>query len=224
MDKFRELVEEFRTVFTGRSNLIDSILPPIAFVIVNAALGLSHAVWSSLAVALFITAFRLLRRQPLRYAFGGLGGVALAGLIAWQLGRAEGYFLPGFVTGILTVVACVVSVLLGRPLVAWTSFVARRWPLDWYWHPRVRPAYNEVTCFWAVFFVFRLLFQLSLFQRASAGLLAAVNLLTGWPATVILLVVSYLYGTWRLRNLRGPGIQEFKAGAAPPWEGQRQGF
>jgi hypothetical protein len=224
MDKFRELAEEFRTVFTGRSNLIDAILPPIAFVMVNAAVGLSHAIWSSLAVALCITAFRLLRRQPLRYAFGGLGGVALAGLIAWLLGRAEGYFVPGLVTGVLTVVACVASVLLGRPLVAWTSFLTRRWPLAWYWHPQVRPAYSQVTWFWALFFTLRLLFQFSFFQRASAGLLAVINLLTGWPVTIVLLVVSYLYGTWQLRRLGGPSVQEFKAGAPPPWTGQRRGF
>jgi len=39
-----------------------------------------------------------------------------------------------------------------------------------------------------------------------------------------LLVISYLYGTWRLRHLKGPSVEEFKAGAEPPWTGQRRGF
>jgi len=50
--KFRELVEEFRTVFAGRSNLADSIIPPAIFVIVNAVLGFEAATWGSLGVAL----------------------------------------------------------------------------------------------------------------------------------------------------------------------------
>jgi len=225
MDKLRELGEEFRTVvFGGRSNLFDSILPPLIFVLVNALFGFDYAIWGALALALAITAFRLLKRQPLRYAFGGVGGVALAMVIARLLGRAEGYFLPGIVTGGATVVVCVLSILARRPLVAWTSFIARRWPLEWYWHPRVRPAYSEVTWFWAIFFAVRLLLQLSLFQNAAAGLLAVINLVSGWPATVVLLVVSYLYGTWRLQRLGGPSVQEFQAGAEPPWSGQSRGF
>jgi hypothetical protein len=222
--KVRELVEEFRLVFTGRSNLIDSIVPPLIFLIMNALLGFEYAMWSSLAIALLITVFRLSKGQPLRYALGGIGGVVLAILIAQLLGRAEGYFLPGIITGGLTVIGCLASVIVGRPLVAWTSFIARRWPLDWYWHPKVRPAYNEVTLAWAVFFAVRLGLQWSLFQEQAAGLLGIIQVVTGWPATIALLVISYLYGTWRLRHLKGPSVEEFKAGAEPPWTGQRRGF
>lgn len=222
--KVLELVEEFRTVFTGRSNLADSIVPPVVFLIVNVLSGFEYAMWGSLAVAWLITVVRLSKRQSLRYAFGGIGGVVLAILIAQLLGRAEGYFLPGMVTGGLTVIGCLVSVIAGRPLVAWTSYIARRWPLAWYWHPRVRPAYNEVTLAWAVFFAIRLGLQWSLFQEQAAGLLGVIQVVTGWPATIVLLVASYLYGTWRLRHLRGPSVEEFKAGAEPPWMGQRRGF
>jgi hypothetical protein len=38
------------------------------------------------------------------------------------------------------------------------------------------------------------------------------------------LVISYIYGTWRLKYLRGPSVEEFRAGAEPPWTGQRRGF
>jgi hypothetical protein len=222
--KARELAEEFRTVFTGRSNLADSIVPPVIFLIMNALLGFEYAMWSSLAIALLITVFRLSKGQLLRYALGGIGGVVLAILIARLLGRAEGYFLPGMITGGLTIIGCLVSVIVGRPLVAWTSFLARRWPLEWYWHPQVRPAYNEVTLAWAVFFALRLELQWSLFQEQAAELLAVIQVVTGWPATIALLVISYLYGTWRLRHLKGPSVEEFRAGVEPPWTGQRRGF
>ena len=222
--RLQELVEEFRTVFAGRSNWADSIVPPAIFLVVNATLGSDWATWGSLLVALAITVARLVKRQPLRYAFGGLGAVVLAILVSRLLGRAEGYFLPGIITGGLTVVTAVISVVAGRPLVAWTSHVYRRWPLAWYWHPKVRPAYSEVTWLWAVFFAIRLLLQFSLFRDRAAGILAAVNLVTGWPATILLLVVSYVYGTWRLRHLGGPSVEEFEAGTGPPWAGQQRGF
>ena len=224
MSKFRELSEEFRTVFAGRGKLADSVIPPVVFVIVNAVLGFDYAVWSSLALAVLITVIRLSRKQPLAYALGGLGGVIVAILIARLLDRAEAYFLPAIITGAFTVVLCGVSIVAGRPLVAWTSYIARRWPLGWYWHPRVRPAYTEVTIAWTVLFVVKLAVQLLFFQEAQAGALAVVNVITGWPATVVLLALSYVYGLWRLGHLQGPSVAEFEAGAEPPWTGQRRGF
>jgi hypothetical protein len=222
--KFHEVLDEFRTVVMGRSNLLDSLLPPLIFLVVIALLGFQSAMWGSLAVAGIITAIRLRRRQPLLYALGGIAGVVLAILLVQLLGRSEGYFLPGIITGGLTVLVCAASAVVKRPAVAWTSYIARRWPLDWYWHPRVRPAYSEVTWLWAVFFAVRWLLQLNLFRAEAADLLAVMNLVMGWPATILLLIVSYLYGTWRLRNLGGPSVEEFKAGAPPPWQGQQRGF
>lgn len=223
-NRFREIIDELRTVVFGRSNLADSILPPVLFLIVHTWLGFEAAMWSSLAVAGGITALRLRRRQPVLYALGGIGGVGVAIGVALLSGRAEGFFLPGIVSGAATVLLCVVSALAGRPLVAYTSYVTRRWPLEWYWHPRVRPAYSEVTWMWAAFFGLRLALQIVLFQQEAAGLLAVANVVMGWPATIVLLVVSYLYGTWRLRTLGGPSVEELSQAADPPWQGQRRGF
>jgi hypothetical protein len=222
--KLRELVQEFRTVFAGRSNLADSVIPPIVFLIGNPLLGFDYAVWGSLLISLLVCLLRLTQRQPLRYALGGLGGVVLAILAVRVLNRAEAYYLPGVITGMLTAVICGVSVVVRRPLVAWTSHIVRRWPLGWYWHPQVRPAYSEVTIAWTVFFAAKLAIQILLFQNAQAGTLAIVNLIAGWPATIVLLALSYLYGLWRLGHLRGPSVAEFEAGVEPPWSGQRRGF
>jgi hypothetical protein len=63
---------------------------------------------------------------------------------------------------------CVVSVAFNRPMVAWSSFIARRWALNWYWHPQVLPAYNEVTILWAVAFAARLTVEFWLYQQDAA--------------------------------------------------------
>ncbi len=223
-NKSRELLEELRAVFAGRNSFLDAILPPILFLLVNGLAGFQAAMWSALALSVVIAAVRIFRKQSLLYALAGVGSVAVAIGIAWFLGKSEGFFLPGLISGSMTLLLTVVSLVIRRPMVAWTSFIARRWTLDWYWHPQVRPAYSEVTFAWTLFFAARLLLQFSLFENQDVNSLAVTNFITGWPATILLLVFSYLYGTWRLAQLRGPSVEEFNNGAPAPWQGQRRGF
>ncbi len=222
--KLQEVSEEFRTVVAGRSNIIETALPPAVFLLLNALAGFTLAAWVSLAVAGVLSGFSLLRKQKVWYALGGLAATGLAILSAWLSDGAAGYFFPSLISGGLTTLICIISVIAGRPLVAFTSHLARGWPLGWYWHPQVRPSYREVTLAWAVFFALRLALQWFLFRQAGAAALGVLGLVMGWPATILLLVVSYLYGTWRLRNLGGPSVEELKEGTEPPWEGQQRGF
>ncbi len=222
-NKWHELLDEFRLVL-GSGGLIDAVIPPVLFLLTNSIFGFQVAMWISLGLAVMIAALRLRRGQSLLYALAGIGSVGMAIAIVWLLGRAEGYFLPGLVSGGMTVALAFFSLLIRRPFVAWTSFIARRWPLEWYWHPLVRPAYTEVTIAWTIFFTARLLWQVSLFQAQAADQLAFINALLGWPAMIILLVLSYLFGTWRLKNLKGPSVKEFKQKVLPPWQGQQRGF
>ena len=224
MEKLLELYEEFRSVVAGRQKIIDSILPPLTFVIVNELAGVDYASWSSLGMALAFTIFRLLKGQSVGYAVGGLGGVIVAIAIVKLLGRTEGFFVPALVSGTLTFVLCLVSIIIKRPLVAFTSYITRRWPLDWYWHPKVIAAYQEVTFFWTVFFALRVLVQIVILQGGTSNFFAIINVILGWPALIVLLAGSYLYGSWRLRRLQGPSIDEYDRGDPPPWTGQLRGF
>jgi hypothetical protein len=223
-ERIKEIRGELDEVLFKRANVLDSLLPPILFLIIFALAGFSTATFAALMAALLLGGFRLLRGQPLWYALGGVAGVGLAVLLTRWLGGEEGFFLPGLASSLLTIILCVISLVARRPLVAWTSFFARRWPLGWYWHPGVRPAYSEVTLLWTLYFGARFILQRNLFLEASTGGLAFLNVIFGWPATVLLLIVSYLYGTWRLKHLGGPSVEEFRSGAEPPWQGQQRGF
>jgi hypothetical protein len=209
----------FRAGFTGGDDVANALVPPVAFVLLDPLLGFQIAGACALAAALIITAVRLGRRQPVGSALGGLGGVVVAVLIARWAGRVAGYFLPGVIMGWVWAAVALGSIILGRPLAAWASHAARRWPLDWYWHPQVRPAYSRVTWLWVVFLGARSAGQMALYRLDAA----VVLLLSSWPATIVVLLISYLYGSWLLRRLGGPGVEEFRAGVGPPWEGQRQG-
>ena len=225
MGRLNELQEELRTVLSGRrTRFLDSFLPPLVFLILSQITGVNSALWGALVISGLFAAYRITRKENLTYALGGLGGTLLAALFVKLSGSGSGFFLPGFVSGAVTVILCVVSVAINRPLVAWTSFITRRWTLEWYWHPKVLPAYNETTILWAVAFAARLTFEFWLYQQDAVGVLGTVRVILGWPFIIVLLVVTYLYGLWRLDKLRGPSVEEFNVGKSPPWEGQKRGF
>jgi UPF0716 family protein affecting phage T7 exclusion len=73
-------------------------------------------------------------------------------------------------------------------------------------------------------FGLRLWGQVLLFRAEDPQRFAVFTTLGGWPATMVLLVLSYLYGTWRLRHLGGPSVDEFRNDVQPPWAGQQRGF
>ena len=225
MSRIKELQEELKSVLSGRgARLLDSFLPLLIFLVANPLFGVNIALGAALAVAGVFAVFRIAKKESLVYALGGLGGVLLAGIFVKLSGSDAGFFLPGLISGAITIVLCTVSVVINRPLVAWTSFIARRWPLAWYWHPNVLPAYNEVTIIWAVAFSIRLALEFWLFQQEAVNALGITKIILGWPFIVILLIATYLYGLWRLSQLKGPSVEEFKTGKIPPWEGQKRGF
>jgi hypothetical protein len=137
--------------------------------------------------------------------------VLIGVVVALVSGDAEGFFVPGIVANVGFGLLCAVSVLARRPALAYTSAALYRWPLEWYWHPQVRPAYSEVTWLWAAYYLAKGLWQYALVVDGDLALLATVRLVTGWPSLVVLVGVTYAYVTWRLDRLGGPDVESWRA-------------
>ena len=202
----------------------DALLPPLVFVLVNSISRLETAAIAAVIFALLIGFLRLLLRQTISYAFGGLAMVILAAAIAFLTRDAANYFIPAITSSALLLIATLASLLVGKPLAAWASHLTRGWPLNWFWRSDVKPAYIEVTWFWVLILLGRLVIQILLYLAGDAARLAWANILLGWPVTIPILILTYIYGLWRLRRLGGPGVDEFRTGKEPPWEGQKRGF
>ena len=224
LHKINEIWQELRTVLSGRNTTADTIIPPLVFASVNALAGLFPATFSALGLAGFLTALRLVRKQSWIYALSGLGMTMLAAGLAWLTQNAASFFLPALLTSSTLLIAALVSILTGKPLAAWSSHLTRAWPVEWYWQPNIYPAYMEVTWMWAAFIAVRLAAQILLFQQGNASLMGWANVLLDWPVTIVVLIISYIYGTWRLAKLGGPSVEEFKSHQPSPWKGQKRGF
>ncbi len=222
MVKRKEIFEELHSVISSKT--LDAILPPLIFVLFNNIAGLDLAVMASIVFALIFAIIRLVRKQEWKYALGGLVGVVLASGLAYLTRNPVLYFIgPVLSSGLLFVLAAA-SLLTGKPLAAWTSHLSRGWPLEWYWRKDIKPAYREVTWFWTGLIMIRLLVQIFLLRIGDVATIAWVNILLGWPLTLFVLIFTYIYGIWRLHQLEGPGIEEYKEGKNAPWIGQTRGF
>jgi len=217
----KDIISELQMVLTGKT--IDAIIPPTVFVITNAWLGETNAVLVAVAVSILFLLLRIRRGQSIWYAITGLGGTLFAASLA-ILGGAANFFIPGMITSMSVAIASIISNLLKKPLTAYVSHITRGWTLSWFWRPDIRPAYIETTWLWAVFFMVRFGLQLSAFLSGDLAEVAIINLALGLPGLVLLLVMTYGWGIYRLKQLKGPGIDEYDKQLPPPWRGQTKGF
>ncbi len=219
-----EIVDELRSTLFGRAGAVGGVLPPIAFLVLRPFVGIPWAATGSLLAAAITIAVRLSRGNTIRFAVAGAAGALIAAGVALRQDSAEAYFLPGIVQGAGTSLVLLVSIVIRRPIVAFTSWITRGWPAEWYRHPKVQPAYLLATWLWVGFFALRTAWQWRLYITGDEGGLLLTRLVGGWPATVALLVATYVFGRWRLGRLGGPSVDEYVADTPPPWVGQPKGF
>ena len=222
MNKGKEILEELTSVLSGKT--LDAILPPLIFVIVNSIYGLTTAIMVALVISASFGVYRLIRKQSGLYALGGSLGILIAGGFAYLANNASNYFLPGIVTNAFVLILTVVTLIIDKPFAAYASHLTRGWTLDWFWRKDIKPAYREVTYMWSLFFLIRTIIQVTLFLSDNVDALVWANTIMGLPVTVAVLVLSYVYGIWRLRNLKGPGIDEYLENKTAPFRGQTRGF
>jgi uncharacterized membrane protein len=222
MDRLKDLLSEIKLIFTGKT--LDAIIPPLIFVIINGYLGLSIAIIVSLVIALIFFIYRVVSKQSFSYALFGLVGILLAGGFAFVANNATNFFLPDIITNGFILVLSIGSLIINKPIAAYLSHLTRGWTLNWFWRKDILPAYREVTYMWTAFFLIRTIIQVVLFIGNDVNALLWTSTIMGLPATFLILTISYVYGIWRLKQLGGPGIDEFDANKKPPYRGQYRGF
>jgi hypothetical protein len=176
----------------GWRGLADSGLPVVVFVAVNAAAGLTAAIWAAVGAGLVLFALRLVRRETVQQAVSGFLGVAVAAYIASRTGEAKGFFLLGIWASFAYAGFFAASLVVRWPLVGvvweYVDGAGGRWRKD---RPLMR-VYTWTTVLWVGVFLSRGLVQRFLYEEDRTGWLAFARLAMGYPVTVGALAVTVL--------------------------------
>ena len=193
----------------GPMGMVDSGLPVVVFVLLNALAGLTWGIVAALAAGVIIAAIRLVRHKPVTQAVGGLFAVGVAAFIAHRTGSARGFFLLGIWSYVLYGGVLVVSILVRWPLVGllWEGLNGRgrAWRAD----KRLVRRYDLATVVWVLVFALRFLVQNQLYGANQVGWLATAKLLMGYPLFAVAIIATVL--------IVGPA-----AGMKLPWSRSRQ--
>jgi len=174
----------------GPMGMVDSGLPVVVFVVVNAIAGLGWGIGAALTAGVLIAGMRIVRRRPVTQAIAGLFGVGVAAYIAYRTGTAKGYFLLGIWSYLLYGGALLLSMIVRWPLVGviWEGINGRG--AGWRSDKRLVRRYDWATFVWVIVFAARYLVQNYLYDTDQVGWLAAVRLLMGYPLFIAAIAIS----------------------------------
>lgn len=182
----------------GLRGLLESVLPELAFLVIYAV---TKSTWASVGVPLALgVAFlvvRIVQRQTVVPAVGGVLILAVSAVTALLTGNAVDNFVPGFFINGAFFVLLLISLGLRRPLVGFVIAALSGHAADWRSDERFRRGATAASWVWVGLFGVRLLIELPLYFAGATEALALARLLTGVP-----LYAVAVWFTWLL--LRSP--------------------
>jgi hypothetical protein len=179
----------------GVQGIAESILPGLFFLIAfTLTRDLATALIAALAAAAVFTVTRLIQRRPLTQALAGVVGVGLSAWLANTTGKAEDFYVIGFITNIGYILGMSLSIALRWPFAGVLFGFIRNEGLEWRKHPARVKAYRIGTWVIISVLVLRLVVQVPLYLMGEPGLagLATTRLLMGAPLYILGVWVAWL--------------------------------
>lgn len=197
MSEARETVEDpsghpLAALIGGPRGAIESMLPPVAFVVVYLSTdsNLTAAVVTALVIGLVLAALRLWRgERPVRVT-GALLVVVLAAMVAYYTGSAAAYFWPLVLANVASALAFALSILIKWPLLGVIVGPLTGTGMRWRQDPDLLRAYSRASWIWVLLNVVRAAIQIPLIQGEDLWALAAVRPL------FYLMVIGVVLWSW----------------------------
>jgi hypothetical protein len=176
----------------GKRGLVDSGLPAVVFVGVNAVVdafaarstALHVAIAAAVACGLGVVVLRLVRKETVQQAVSGFLGLAIAVFFAARSGQARDFFKPGIYINAAYGAVFLGSVLVRRPLVGAIYAAVDGLGSAWRTDRRLLRVFSVATVGWAFVFALRAVVQTVFYNADRPDLLAISKLLLGWPLTI----------------------------------------
>ncbi|MFJ6854705.1 DUF3159 domain-containing protein [Streptomyces sp. NPDC091271] len=190
----------------GTKGIVYSTLPVLAFVIAHNFRGLTASIVAAFAVAVAIGVVRLVRKESVQPAIGGVFGVAIAAGIVWFTGSAKDYFLIGIWASLAGAVLFLASVLVRWPLagVIWNAATGKGtvWRAD----KRSRLYYDVATLVLAAVFGARFVVQRYFYETDQVSSLGFAKIAMGFPLLALALLVVAWAARRSNKRLRAIGL------------------
>lgn len=202
----------FADAIGGVRGLAESVAPGLVFVIVYLlSYELVPALVASLATALVAVLVRLAQRTPVTQALSGVVGVGIGVVWAWRTGEPSDYFVYGLWTNGVYLVACLVSILVGWPLVGVVVGLLSGKGTSWRKDPEAakdRQRFRWATWLWVAMFAARLAVQLPAYLAQDVAWLGTARLAMGVPLWALTLWLTWLLVHGSVRRAAEPGQPE----------------
>lgn len=191
----------------GVQGIAESIVPGLVFLVaftITRELPLSLV--AALVSAAAFTVVRLVQRRPLTQALAGVVGVGISAWLANTTGKAEDFYLPGFLTNAAYILAMLLSIAVRWPVAGLLFGFIRNEGVDWRKDPARVKAYRLGTWIIVAVLALRLIVQVPLYLAGTDGLaaLATTRLIMGAPL--------YILGVWIAWLVTRPAPAEAEAG------------
>ena len=179
----------------GIQGIAESVLPGLVFLIAfTLTQDLTPSLVAALASAAVFTVVRLVQRRPLTQALAGVVGVGISAWLANTTGKAEDFYLPGFITNAAYILAMVISIAVKWPVAGLLFGFIRNEGIEWRKDPVRVKAYRLGTWIIVAVLGLRLLVQVPLYLMGTDGLaaLATMRLIMGVPLYILGIWIAWL--------------------------------
>ena len=166
----------------GWRGMVESAAPALAFLVAWLwREDLRTSVTAAAAVLVVAVVLRLVRRETVQHAVGGVLVVAVSAALAARTGRSEDYFLPGILYNAGLAVVFGASMLLRWPVVGFLVGSVTGDVTAWRRDRGVVRLCQRVTAVLLAMYVVRVAVQLPLLLAGATTALAVSKLVLGWP-------------------------------------------
>ena len=180
--------------FGGVRGMVDMTVPGFVFVVVfTITKDLKASSFSAVGVTLLLALVRVIRRETLKHAFGGVLGVGISAYIAMKSGKAQDFYLPSMIYGVALGVAYAISAAVRWPLLG--VFLGPVLGENMTWrtqNPGRLAAYTKATWVWVALFALRAAILFPLYWAGNVTWLGVAKIGLGVPPWLVAIYLSWL--------------------------------
>lgn len=178
----------------GTFGIIESVLPSLAFVsLLSITKNTTIAVITAVSISAAFLLVSILKRKPLTQAFAGALGIAISAFLPLREGgHAADYFIQGFLTNSIYLLALLASIAIRFPLIGVLVGLLIGKGTAWRKNKGQYRRFQVATLLWVGLFGARLLVQVPLYFANQLEALGLFRIVMGVPLYALCLWLTWL--------------------------------